>query len=184
MITGAAGAACRAVAGARERRWHAGGQRSWGCVGAPMHVRKHADERHHANLYPTRTSGFSLNIVGCCVAARVQRNCTLSIVFSLSGIGRSGLLQVAAAAAEGHRVVPVPGPSAVLAALVASGLPTAEFMFIGFLPAKAAARLRKLRQLAGEGSSWLQLESPCRHLTRVCGHVGHAITALPVCCLW
>ena len=46
-------------------------------------------------------------------------------------------------------MVPVPGPSAVLAALVASGLPTAEFMFIGFLPAKPTARLQKLQQLAG-----------------------------------
>ena len=57
--------------------------------------------------------------------------------------------QVAAAAAEGHRVVPVPGPSAVLAALVASGLPTAEFTFVGFLPAKPAARMHTLRRLSG-----------------------------------
>ncbi len=62
--------------------------------------------------------------------------------------------QVAAAAAEGHRVVPVPGPSAVLTALVASGLPTAEFTFVGFLPAKQTARLQKLRQLAGECTLW------------------------------
>ncbi len=79
-----------------------------------------------------------------------------------------GHLQVAAAAAEGHRVVPVPGPSAVLAALVASGLPTAEFMFIGFLPAKQTARLHKLRQLAGEPHLRLLLSQSPR---RSCGFV-------------
>jgi hypothetical protein len=57
--------------------------------------------------------------------------------------------QVSAAAAEGHRVIPIPGPSAVLAALVASGLPTAEFTFVGFLPAKPAARMQALQRLAG-----------------------------------
>ena len=74
----------------------------------------------------------------------------LCIMSSRTGYDGAGALQVAAAAAEGHRVVPVPGPSAVLAALVASGLPTAEFTFVGFLPAKPAARLQKLRQLAGK----------------------------------
>ena len=58
---------------------------------------------------------------------------------------------IAAAAAAGLRVIPVPGPSAALAALVASGLPTAEFHFAGFLPHKAAARRQRLAQLAGAG---------------------------------
>ena len=58
---------------------------------------------------------------------------------------------IAAAAAAGLRVIPVPGPSAALAALVASGLPTAEFHFAGFLPPKAAARRQRLAHLAGAG---------------------------------
>ena len=57
-------------------------------------------------------------------------------------------------------MVPVPGPSAVLAALVASGLPTAEFMFVGFLPAKPAARLQKLRQVAGKRSTRSSVRDP------------------------
>ncbi len=56
---------------------------------------------------------------------------------------------VAAAAAAGARVVPVPGPCAALAALVASGLPTAAFHFAGFLPPKAHARRARLAALAG-----------------------------------
>ena len=47
-----------------------------------------------------------------------------------------GVRLVSAAVAAGYPVVPVPGPSAVLAALVSSGLPTNQFTFLGFLPRK------------------------------------------------
>lgn len=59
----------------------------------------------------------------------------------------SGL--VAAAAAAGHRVIPIAGPSAFLLALVASGLSSSRFTFVGFLPEKAKARKLELRKLAG-----------------------------------
>jgi len=75
-------------------------------------------------------------------------------------------------------VVPVPGPSAVLAALVASGLPTAEFTFIGFLPAKPTARTQKLQQLAGGWHVCLWLSSCRKRWFRCRDHVDHAITAL------
>jgi 16S rRNA (cytidine1402-2'-O)-methyltransferase len=48
----------------------------------------------------------------------------------------------------GHDVVPIPGPSSVLAALVASGLPNDRFLFAGFLPPKHAARIKRLEELA------------------------------------
>ncbi|MBL8549835.1 MAG: 16S rRNA (cytidine(1402)-2'-O)-methyltransferase [Hyphomonadaceae bacterium] len=60
-----------------------------------------------------------------------------------------GFKLVRAAAAAGHRVIPVPGASAALAGLVASGLPTDRFLFAGFPPAKAAARAAWLTELAG-----------------------------------
>ena len=50
--------------------------------------------------------------------------------------------------AQGSAVYPIPGPSAVLAALVASGLPTDRFLFAGFLPPRSAARRRALEELA------------------------------------
>lgn len=54
----------------------------------------------------------------------------------------------AAAAAAGFDVVPVPGPCAAAAAVSACGLDAGDWLFVGFLPAKAGARLRRLRELA------------------------------------
>src|SRR5262249_56150845 len=56
---------------------------------------------------------------------------------------------VAAALGAGHRVEPVPGPSAVLAALAASGLPATPFAFLGFLPRRAGERDALLRGWRG-----------------------------------
>jgi len=67
-----------------------------------------------------------------------------------------------AAIAAGVTVVPVPGPSAVLAALTASGLPTDRFLFIGYLPRKKTARRRVLEDLAAEPGTVVFLESPRR----------------------
>ena len=61
-----------------------------------------------------------------------------------------GYRLVRAAAAAGLVVSPVPGPSAVLAALSVAGLPTDRFAFEGFLPARAAARQARLEGLAAE----------------------------------
>jgi hypothetical protein len=55
-------------------------------------------------------------------------------------ISDPGAVLVAAAAAAGHRVIPIPGACAAVAALCASGLPTQGFQFGGFLPDKRAAR--------------------------------------------
>jgi len=62
----------------------------------------------------------------------------------------------------GFRAVPVPGPSAVAAALSASGLPADEFRFCGFLPAKAAQRRKKLESLATETATLVFYEAPHR----------------------
>src|SRR5882672_4483547 len=65
------------------------------------------------------------------------------------GISDPGERVVRAAIAAGFRVEPVPGPSALVAALTASGLPADEFHFIGFLPHKSGQRRTKLEQLKG-----------------------------------
>jgi 16S rRNA (cytidine1402-2'-O)-methyltransferase len=75
-----------------------------------------------------------------------------------------GYRLVTAAIAAGFRVVPIPGVSAALAALSASGLPTDEFRFAGFLPPKSAARRRFLEQAATDRATLIFYESPHRIL--------------------
>jgi 16S rRNA (cytidine1402-2'-O)-methyltransferase len=63
-------------------------------------------------------------------------------------------------------VVPIPGPSALIAALAASGLPTAEFVFAGFLPPRRAARKRRLEDFLLTPSTLVFYEAP--HRIREC----------------
>lgn len=80
------------------------------------------------------------------------------------GISDPGYRLVAAAREAGVRVVPVPGPSAAIAALAASGLPTDRFAFEGFLPSSPAARRKKLYSLREEERTLIFYESPRRIL--------------------
>lgn len=59
-------------------------------------------------------------------------------------------------------VVPIPGPSAFVAALAASGLPTEEFLFVGFLPSRMGARRKKLDALKSEPRALVLYEAPHR----------------------
>ncbi|MFQ5943815.1 MAG: 16S rRNA (cytidine(1402)-2'-O)-methyltransferase [Anaerolineales bacterium] len=73
-----------------------------------------------------------------------------------------GFKLVRAAAAAGHEVSPIPGPSAPMAALVASGLPTDAFVFLGWLPRKAGQRERAVQELASERRTMVAMEAPHR----------------------
>jgi 16S rRNA (cytidine1402-2'-O)-methyltransferase len=77
-------------------------------------------------------------------------------------ISDPGRQLVADAVAAGYRVVPVPGPSAVTAALSAAGLPVESFLFAGFLSAKSVARRKRLAELAGSAATLVVYESPNR----------------------
>ncbi len=59
-------------------------------------------------------------------------------------------------------LVPVPGPSSVIAALSVAGLPTDTFTFVGFLPRKSAARLRLLHNLREDSNTLVAFETPHR----------------------
>lgn len=59
-------------------------------------------------------------------------------------------------------VIPIPGPSAIVAALAACGLPSEEFTFLGFLPGRPTERRRRLRQIASEPRSLVLYEAPHR----------------------
>jgi len=70
-----------------------------------------------------------------------------------------GFKLVREAVAAGHAVIPVPGPSALLAGLVAAGLPSDRFLFLGFLPPKSAARKTALSAVSGVEATLIAYES-------------------------
>ncbi|HEY2465225.1 MAG TPA: 16S rRNA (cytidine(1402)-2'-O)-methyltransferase [Steroidobacteraceae bacterium] len=77
-------------------------------------------------------------------------------------ISDPGFELVRAVAAAGMKVVAIPGPCAAIAALSIGGLPTDRFCFEGFLPARGAARLARLRSLETEPRTLVLYESPHR----------------------
>jgi 16S rRNA (cytidine1402-2'-O)-methyltransferase len=78
------------------------------------------------------------------------------------GISDPGFRLVNDAIAQGARVVPVPGPAAFVAALISSGLPTDEFFFGGFLPARSSQRRARLLKARALDSTLIFYESPHR----------------------
>ncbi|MEX2561963.1 MAG: 16S rRNA (cytidine(1402)-2'-O)-methyltransferase [Nitriliruptoraceae bacterium] len=86
------------------------------------------------------------------VLARLADGETIALVSDAGTplVSDPGHRVVVAAIEAGHHVEPVPGPSAVLAALVVAGLPTDRVAFEGFLPRKGSARAKRLEQLARE----------------------------------
>jgi 16S rRNA (cytidine1402-2'-O)-methyltransferase len=78
------------------------------------------------------------------------------------GISDPGFRVVRMALEAGLRVVPIPGPTALVSALVASGLPSDEFFFAGFLPARSGARRTRLADLASIPSTLIFYEAPHR----------------------
>lgn len=80
----------------------------------------------------------------------------------MPGVSDPGAELVAAALEKGCQVVPVPGPSAAVTALVVSGLPTDAFVFAGFLPAARKERLEKLEELRRQRVTLVFYEAPHR----------------------
>ena len=77
-------------------------------------------------------------------------------------ISDPGFALVRAAHARGLKVSPIPGPSALLAALSSSGLPTDVFLFVGFLPRTESARRTRLQDLKAQTGTLVFYESPHR----------------------
>lgn len=98
------------------------------------------------------------------VVARLDRGEVVAVVSDagMPGISDPGERLVAAAAQAGHVVEVVPGPSAALAGLVSSGLPTGRFVFEGFLPRKGSGRSERLAVVAAEPRTVVLYEAPHR----------------------
>ena len=77
-------------------------------------------------------------------------------------INDPGYELVKAALASNYDVRPVPGPSAPIAALTVSGLPTDSFLYLGYLPHKTSERHRRLHEVESQPSTLVFLESPYR----------------------
>lgn len=132
------------------------------------------DTRHSAPLlrhFGIRTPLSALhehNERAAC-AALLQRLAAGASVALISDAGTPlvsdpGYHLVSAARAHGIRVVPIPGPCALIAALSAAGLPSDRFVFEGFLPARRAARVSHLETLRDESRTLIFYEAPHRVL--------------------
>jgi 16S rRNA (cytidine1402-2'-O)-methyltransferase len=115
------------------------------------------------------------------IIARLRGGQTVALVTDAGspGISDPGERVVQAALAAGFRVEAVPGPCALVAALTASGLPTDEFHFIGFLPHKSGQRRKQLAGLKGIGGTLVLYESPYR-LEKLLGELGDLFPTRPV----
>lgn len=98
------------------------------------------------------------------LVARLHRGDSVALVSDAGtpAVSDPGYTLIRAAIAAGITVVPIPGPSAVTAALIASGLPLNRFVFLGFLPARVGERRRALEQVAGLPWTLVLFEAPHR----------------------
>jgi 16S rRNA (cytidine1402-2'-O)-methyltransferase len=95
---------------------------------------------------------------------RLERGETLALCTDAGTpvLSDPGALLVRAALDSGHRVTPIPGPSAITAALASSGFPASAFCFLGFLPRTAGKLVRVLEEALREDRTIAFFESPMR----------------------
>jgi 16S rRNA (cytidine1402-2'-O)-methyltransferase len=100
------------------------------------------------------------------LAERLREGAAIALVSDAGAplVSDPGYRLVRAAIESGIAVYPIPGPSAVVAALSASGLPTDSFRFAGFLPHKPGQRMKALESIADERATVIFYEAPHRIL--------------------
>ena len=139
---------------------------------------------HYAIHVPT-TSYFEHNrrVRGPWLLEQVRLGQQVALVCDAGtpGISDPGAALIQEALAAGLRVEHVPGPAALIHALVLSGLPTDRFVFEGFLPVKPGARRRRLTELAGFGRTVVLYESPHR-LLKTLQDVREVLGDVPIGC--
>jgi len=96
------------------------------------------------------------------VSTLQQKDVALVSEAGMPGLSDPGYELIQAAIARGIPVVPVPGPSALITALVISGLPTDSFLYLGFLPRRQKERRQLLASLARERHTLVAFEAPHR----------------------
>ena len=98
------------------------------------------------------------------LAALNEHDVALISEAGMPAISDPGYELVCAAIERGIKVVPIPGPSAIIAALAVAGLPTDRFLYLGFLPRRKSERRRLLDEIAGERATIVAYEAPHRLL--------------------
>ncbi len=138
-----------------------------------VHLIAAEDTRHtrqlltHFDIHTPLTSYFEhnkLTKLEAVLSALGQGDVALVSDAGTPGINDPGYELVKAALDAGYPVSPVPGPSAPIAALAASGLPTDSFLYLGYLPRKSAERKEALRQVSSLPYTLVFLETPHRLL--------------------
>jgi 16S rRNA (cytidine1402-2'-O)-methyltransferase len=122
----------------------------------------------HFDLHTPLTSYFEhnkLTKLDTILAALTSGDVALVSDAGTPAINDPGYELVQAAIKAGYTVCPIPGPSAPLAALAASGLPTNSFLYLGYLPRKSAERLELFMQVLDLSHTLIFLESPHRLLS-------------------
>ncbi len=119
----------------------------------------------HYDLHTPVTSYFEHNKLAKLeriLAVLEQGDVALISEAGTPGLSDPGYELIRSAIANGHTIVPLPGATAAITALVASGLPTDSFVFVGFLPRKAGDRQRTLTDLKHERRTLIFYEAPHR----------------------
>jgi len=98
------------------------------------------------------------------LSALEGRDVALVSEAGMPGLSDPGYRLIRAAIEAGHRVSPIPGPTAPVTALVVSGLPTDRFLYLGFLPRKAKARRKLLTEVVPVQYTLVAFEAPHRLL--------------------
>jgi len=121
-------------------------------------------DRYAIDKRPTAYHEHNAARAGPKLLAALQEGKSVALVSDAGTplVSDPGYRLVEAAIAAGIRVVPLPGASAPLAALVASGMPTDSFLFAGFLPNRHKARRERLEALAAVSATLVAFESPHR----------------------
>ncbi len=122
----------------------------------------HFDIHTPLTSYYEHNQQFKLDAV---LAALAEGDVALVSDAGTPALNDPGYELVRAALEAGHRVSPVPGPCAPIAALVASGLPTDAFLYLGYLPRQAQERRARLQQVADLPYTLIFLEAPHRLLS-------------------
>lgn len=126
-----------------------------------LRLLSHYDIRKPLESYHRHTEREKLERI---LTALQTRDVALVSEAGMPGISDPGQRLIAAAIERGIPVVPVPGPSALLTALVVSSLPTDRFLYIGFLPRVKSDRRKLLESVAGLPYTIVAFEAPHRLL--------------------